>query len=288
MPRKRTRKANRKAKDSVFVDLFHQKKYCLQLFKSLHPEMDVTSSDIKTITLKHIVVDRQYNDLGILVQDKLIILIEAQSKWSDNILLRLWFYASDTYLTQIKNNPAWDVHDTKAIPLPPPEFVVIYTGNRDIPPTVSLREHFFKNANVPIDLIAKVIRQEGNDIIGQYITFCHVFDDMVKNYGQTRKAVEETIRICRDKGVLAEYLRDREEEVIEAMVMLFDQQTAVEQYGDRREAEGEAKATAAATERDKRRVLKLFAKGNSPEEIADDMELDLKLVKEWLAAPSMA
>lgn len=53
------RKANRKAKDSVFVDLFHQKKYCLRLFKSLHPEMEVTSSDIKTITLKHIVVDRQ-------------------------------------------------------------------------------------------------------------------------------------------------------------------------------------------------------------------------------------
>ena len=288
MPRKRNRKANRKAKDSVFVDLFHQKKYCLQLFKTLHPEMDVTCDDIKTITLKHIVVDRQYNDLGILVKDKFVILVEAQSIWSDNILLRLWFYASDTYLTQIKNNPDWDVHDTKAIPLPPPEFVVIYTGTRPIREYVSLRKDFFKDPNVPIDLVARVIRDESDDIIGQYITFCHVFDDMVKQHGQTRKAVEEAIRICRDKGVLAEYLRDREEEVIEAMVMLFDQQTAVEQYGDRRAAEATRAAQAEATEKDKRRVLKLFAKGNTPEEIAEDMELDLKIVKEWLATPSMA
>lgn len=215
-------------------------------------------------------------------------MIEAQSKWSDNILLRLWFYASDTYLTQIKNNLGWDVHDTKAIPLPPPEFVIIYTGDRNIPPTVSLREHFFKNPSVPIDLVARVIRDESGDIIGQYITFCHVFDDMVRKYGQSRRAAAETIRICRDKGVLAEYLRDREEEVIEAMVMLFDQQTAVEQYGDRREAEGRKEERAAATERDKRRVQRMFARGIEPEEIADDMELELSVVQEWLAAPSMA
>ena len=288
MPRKGNRKANRKSKDSVFVDLFHQKKYCLQLFKTLHPEMDVTSADIKTITIKHIVVDRQYNDLGLLVKDKFVILVEAQSTWSENISLRLWLYASDTYLTMIKNNPDWDVHDVKAIPLPPPEFVVIYTGTRPIQDYVSLRKDFFKNPNVPIDLVARVIRNESSDIIGQYITFCHVFDDMVKQYGQTRKAVEETIKICRDKGVLAEYLRDREEEVIEAMVMLFDQQTAVEQYGDRREAEGYKAAQAAATERDKRRVLKFHDMGMSPEMIAENMEIDLNIVKEWLAAPTMA
>ena len=282
------RKANRKAKDSIFVDLFHRKKYCLQLFKALHPEMDVTAADIKTITLKHIVVDRQYNDLGILVKDRLIVLIEAQSKWSYNILLRLLLYVSDTFLTQIKNNPKWDIHDTATIPLPSPEFVVIYTGDREIPTTVSLRKDFFHDTDVPLELEAKVLRDEGNDIIGQYIAFCHVFDDMVRKHGQSRAAAEETIRICRDKGVLADYLWEREEEVIEAMVMLFDQQTAVEQYGDRREAKGRAEEREAATERDKRRVLKLFAKGTSPEEIAEDMELDLSIVKEWLAALSMA
>ena len=100
--------------------------------------------------------------------------------------------------------------------------------------------------------------------------------------------VEETIRICRDKGILAEYLRDREEEVIEAMVMLFDQQTAVEQYGDRREAEGYKAAQAAATEKDKRRVQRMYAEGDSPEKIASIMELSVELVKEWLAAPTMA
>ena len=51
---------------------------------------------------------------------------------------------------------------------------------------------------------------------------------------------------------------------------------------------GREEERAAAEEKDKRRVRRMFAKGNSPEEIADDMELDLAVVKEWLAAPAMA
>lgn len=66
----------------------------------------------------------------------------------------------------------------------------------------------------------------------------------------------------------------------------------MDQYLDRLEERGairgRAEERAAMEEKDKRRVRRLFAKGNSPEDIADDMELDLKTVKEWLAAPSMA
>ena len=51
---------------------------------------------------------------------------------------------------------------------------------------------------------------------------------------------------------------------------------------------GEANATAAATEKDKRRVQRMYAEGDSPEKIASIMELSVELVKEWLAAPTMA
>lgn len=66
----------------------------------------------------------------------------------------------------------------------------------------------------------------------------------------------------------------------------------MDQYLDRLENRGVqrgiAQAEAAAIERDKRRVQRLFAKGFKPEEIADDMELDLAQVREWLSSPSMA
>ena len=56
-------------KNSVFIDMFEQDAYRLQLFQTLHPEMtDVTADDIQTITLKQVITNHQYNDLAFLVK----------------------------------------------------------------------------------------------------------------------------------------------------------------------------------------------------------------------------
>ena len=44
--------------------------------------------------------------------------------------------------------------------------------------------------------------------------------------------------ICKDQDVLAEYLNDREKEVVDIMMTLFEQEYAVERYGDEKRAEG--------------------------------------------------
>ena len=48
---------------------------------------------------------------------------------------------------------------------------------------------------------------------------CH---EQLKLYGKTREAVIETIRICKDRDVLRTYLQERENEVIDIMMALFD------------------------------------------------------------------
>lgn len=41
---------SRQAKDHVFVDVFDQPKYCLEVFNALHPEVtDITEEDIQSI-----------------------------------------------------------------------------------------------------------------------------------------------------------------------------------------------------------------------------------------------
>ena len=59
----------RTIKDSVFTDLFQNKKYLLQLYKSLHPEDDVTEDDLTDVTIKNVLTDNIYNDLGFVVED---------------------------------------------------------------------------------------------------------------------------------------------------------------------------------------------------------------------------
>ncbi|MBR1559017.1 MAG: hypothetical protein IJ646_02125 [Clostridia bacterium] len=68
------------AKNTVFIDLFNIPEYRYQLFQALHPEMDdVTVDDVKPVTLNPVILNLPYNDLGLLVRDKLIIFVEAQS-----------------------------------------------------------------------------------------------------------------------------------------------------------------------------------------------------------------
>ena len=58
-----------------------------------------------------------------------------------------------------------------------------------------------------------------------------MFDLQIQTYGRTEKAAQETIRICQDRGVLKEYLKTREQEVLSIMIMLFDQEYASQAFG---------------------------------------------------------
>lgn len=44
-----------------------------------------------------------------------------------------------------------------------------------------------------------------------------VATDMIKKYEKTPEAIRETLRICRDRNVLAEYLKEREAEAMSIM-----------------------------------------------------------------------
>ena len=57
-----------------------------------------------------------------------------------------------------------------------------------------------------------------DDIISQYVNFTRVYQQQSELHGRTRKAVWETIHICKDRGVLKEYLSGREKEVVSIMM----------------------------------------------------------------------
>jgi hypothetical protein len=85
-------------KDSVFRDLFSDKKYLFELYKALHPEnTDVTEDDIEPITLEAVLMADLYNDVGFRVKNAIFILVEAQSTWSMNIIVRMFMYLAETY-----------------------------------------------------------------------------------------------------------------------------------------------------------------------------------------------
>ena len=175
------------------------------------------------------------------MKNRLLVLVEAQSTWSYNILLRLMLYLADTLHGIIRDHEDWDIHSTARLPVPAPEFYVIYTGRRpDVPDSISLSRDFFRGAPTGLELTARVISMEStDDIIGQYIIYTHVFDQQIQKYGYDRRAAEETIRICKDRGALKAYLTRHEKEVLDGMMLLFDQEESVRRYGRFMRSEGQ-------------------------------------------------
>jgi hypothetical protein len=68
------------------------------------------------------------------------------------------------------------------------------------------------------------------DIINQYVIFTKVCNEQMKKHGRTRKAVMEAIRICKDRNVLSEYLSSKESEVVDIMMVLYDEEQIMRSY----------------------------------------------------------
>jgi len=86
----------------VFIKFFEDVKNVYALYRKLHPEdTTVKEGDIEIHSMDSMFINEIYNDLGFIVnegdQSKFVILVEAQSCWSNNMTLRLLLYLAETY-----------------------------------------------------------------------------------------------------------------------------------------------------------------------------------------------
>lgn len=132
-------------------------------------------------------------------------------------------YLAQTYHDYFEEKNA-DLYGSKRVHVPKPELYMIFTGERaDRLETISLSEEFFGGKECAIEVKVKVVYGgKENDIISQYVDFTKVYNEQVKLHGRRREAVTETMRICKERDVLREFLAGRDKEVISIMMSLFD------------------------------------------------------------------
>ncbi len=214
----------RNVKDSVFTHLFSIKEYALQLYKALFQnDSAVSEDDIKLFTLSSVLTNQPYNDLGLLIRDILIVLVEAQSTWSENIIVRLVGYYYNSVIKYI-NEHNQKIHGTKTVIIPKMKAFVVYAGEKKIDKTtLSLRDLFYGGDEEQPDFFATVIQaNNGSGILREYIGFCEELNTQTELYPDDReKAILATIEICIQKGYLVKYLEDHRKEVYDIMVSYF-------------------------------------------------------------------
>lgn len=170
----------------------------------LNPEdSDITEEELTDITIKNILTDRIYNDLGFSVRNRSIILVDAQSSWSVNIIVRALMYLVETF-NEYFERTRQNVYSTVKLNIPMPEMYVVYTGIRGNKPDVlSFSEIFFDGNEVGLEVRVNVIYgDDTGGIINQYIDFTRAYDEQRMIYGRAQEAVTEITRICKDRDIL--------------------------------------------------------------------------------------
>ena len=167
----------------------------------------------------------------------MILLVEAQSKFSVNIALRMLLYLAATYKEYVEEQKL-DLYGSKPVSIPRPELYMVYTGApRQLPEILRLSDMYGGPGGAETEI--KVLKNTGaGNIVDQYIRFCEISDEQRKQYGYTMKAVEETLRICCEDNILMPFLASRQKEVQDIMVTLFNQErvTEIHEYNLMKEA----------------------------------------------------
>ena len=234
------RHAKAKIYDSVFTDLFSDPQNQLKAYQALHPEdTQATVDDIRDVTLKATMLNQMYNDLGFTVGNRMIILVEDQSSWSENIAIRSMMYLAQTfeqYLKKTKQN----YYGQRAVKLPKPELYMLYVGDKPYTKKeISLADVHWNGDSSVLDVRVKVIYGEGtNTILSQYAAFSQTYRKNTELYGRNEEAVIRTIDECIAKDVLKEYLKGKRMEVIGLMLALFDSQEVQNMYEESIKEEG--------------------------------------------------
>lgn len=243
-------KQNSKIKDTLFSLIVKERKFLLEIYKSIHPE-DVTAGeeDVELVNIEPLFFRTVYNDMAILVRKRLLILIEDQSTWTENIKYRLMEYYTKLY-SVLDREYGRKRYRRKPLDFPEFELCVFYTGNEVVPEKLYLtekKEVYDERGNIPVRVYTKY---NIDGFAKEIFLFSDVFDKNRSLYGLSPRSIEETIAECLSKGILVELIEKKRYELEECMKG-FDvvsiartMQDYADEIREKAEEEGEARGKA--------------------------------------------
>ena len=241
-------KTNRNYKDSVFVDLFahdiNAKENFISLYNALHgTNLDAKTTDVQPVMLERVLYMKYYNDVAMLIDGKIVILIEHQSTINQNMPFRFLEYIARIYE---KITTKDEKFGRKLVKLPVPEFYVFYNGKDDYPTesVMKLSDAFMQldsklknqleNTSYPLEISVKVVNinvDKENPILKR----CEALKEYSEFIEQVRCNIENAvpepfttaIKEAIKKGFLSDYLNRKSTEVQNMLLAEYDYDTDI-------------------------------------------------------------
>jgi hypothetical protein len=223
------RMTNRNHKNSVFSFLFSDPDTLRELYSAIEGVTLPPDTPVDINTLSDVLFMKQINDVSFLIDNRLVVLIEHQSSINENIPLRLLLYVARIYEKILDMEKRYQ---KRLIPIPRPEFIVLYNGTEPYPDYQELRlsDAFMAadglkatDTGVPLELIVQVYNiNHGHNLeilkkcqtLGSY----SVFVDTIREYKAEGYSLEESVKravkYCIERNILKRFLTEHSSEVL--------------------------------------------------------------------------
>ncbi len=269
----------------------------LSLYNAIHgTNLKIENTSIEPLFLEQTVYTGRYNDVSMLVNGRMVILVEQQSTVNENMPLRFLEYICRLYEKII---PLEKRYRQSRLVLPSPEFYVIYNGTADYPKEKILKlsdsfEHLDDNnddsqISFPLELCVKTYNiNKCKDT--PLLKHCIPLSGYAKltEYAQEAKQngiqnpIDFAVRKCISEGVLAQYLTQKSTEVRNMLIAEYDYDTDIRVKQEEAWEKGEMQGMKKNKLANAKNLLKL--KLLSLEQIAEAIQLPLEDVKKLSAA----
>lgn len=292
-----SKQAKKKYKDTVFTKLFNNEAAAIQLYNSLYHKNLPEDTPVKIVTLDDVLFTKRKNDVTFLIDGHFLIFIEHQSTVNENMPLRLLLYVVQEYEKLIGyriekgkqvSNPL--LYKKDLIPLPKPEFFVLYNGTEDLKEagengtTKIVTEKLMKLSDAfteknksenSLELCVKLIdvkygrkhqslRKDGPcgkgkenlSLLGEYSYFISKVEEYKKQENNLENAIKAAAKHCIENDILREFLLKNETEVVVMLFGVYEEEMEKQVIREEAEARGEARGRKEERAKAEKRIIK--------------------------------
>ena len=233
-------------RDSLFRKYFeHPDK--LAALHELLTGIPTAEQNVEIKTLKSVLFNRLKNDISFKVGDRFIVLFEHQSTINPNMPARMLLYSAMLYRKMLSKE---SIYSKKLIPLPAPEFYVLYNGKEPWTDNskLYLSSAFAENQH-HLELVVTVrnIRyNKDNELLQKYKPlhdysfFVYDVEKRVASGDSLANAIRSATDYCINHNIMRDYLSANYEEVFEMMSLRWNEKDAKKYWQKEAREEGHA------------------------------------------------
>ena len=195
---------------------------------------------VQPVMIEQVLYKKFYNDIAMLIDNKIIILAEHQSTVNENMPLRLLEYVARVYEKVVIGKNKFG---RKLVKIPLPEFYVFYNGVEDFPKEkilklsdafISSESEYSASMDFPLEITVKVVNiniDKENEILKrckvleQYSNFIELVREAIAS-GEEHPLTRAISRALK-QGFLSDYLARKATEVENMLMTEYDYDTDI-------------------------------------------------------------